>query len=293
MLSRNQIRIKILHCIYSSYIKNDFQNIEFKNSFNDYRNLYEKILEILIYLKKRAEFEINHGLKKNIATENDLNPNKRFTKNIILQKIQNDIECNGDDDEKKMIAKKLFSSINSKKYFTSYMNLKKTHIQEEKKVIQKILKEELFNLPEIFDYLENKSIYWNDDFFAIQMLLSKMIDDYKPNTKIKFNFKKIKIFKDKDDEFFANTLLSKTIKKREENTKIIHQLAKNWDSDRISVLDSILMQLAITEISEFKSIPYKVSINEYIEISKIYSTKKSYEFINGILDAFLKKKILI
>ena len=293
MLSRNQIRTKILHCIYSSYIKNDLKNIEFKKSFNDYLNLYEKILEILIYLKKRAEFEINHGLKKNIATEHDLNPNKRFIKNIILQKIQNDIQCNGNDDEKKMIAKKLFSSINSKKYFISYMNSKNTDTADEKRVIQKILREELFNLPEIFDHLENKSIYWNDDFFAVQMVLSKMIDEYNPILQKDFSFKKIKIFKDKEDEIFAKTLLSKTIKNREENTKIIHELAKNWDSDRISILDSILMQLAITEISEFKSIPYKVSINEYIEISKIYSTKKSYEFINGILDAFLKKKILI
>ena len=149
------------------------------------------------------------------------------------------------------------------------------------------------NMERIFDYLENKSIYWNDDFFAVKMALSNMIEDYNPNSKKAFNFKKIKIFKDKEDEVFAKTLLSKTIKKREENKKIIHELAKNWDSDRISILDSILMQLAITEISEFKSIPYKVSINEYIEISKIYSTKKSYEFINGILDAFLKKKILI
>ena len=176
MLSRNQIRIKILHCIYSSYIKNDLKNIEFKNSFNDYLKLYEKVLEILIYLKKRAEFEIKHGLKKNIATEDDLNPNERFTKNIILQKIQNDIQCNGDHDEKKMIGKKLFYSINSKKYFKSYMNLKKNDTADEKKIIQKILSEELFNLPEIFDYLENKSIYWNDDFFAVKMALSKESD---------------------------------------------------------------------------------------------------------------------
>ena len=66
MLSRNQIRIKIFHCIYSSYIKNDYSNIDFNNSFNDYKNLYLKVLEILIYIKKRAEFEINHGLKKNL-----------------------------------------------------------------------------------------------------------------------------------------------------------------------------------------------------------------------------------
>jgi len=261
MLSRNQIRTKILHCIYSSYIKNDFQNIEFKNSFDDYKNLYIKILEILIYVKNRAEFEINHGLKKNIATREELNPNEKFVKNIILQKIATDTKCLVEDDEKKMI--------------------------------KKIIKEELFNVPEIFDYLENKSIYWNDDFFAIQILLSKMIDEYNPSSKKKFNFKKIEVFKNNEDKIFAETLFSKTINKKEENTKIIHQLAENWDFERISTLDSILIQLAITEMTEFESIPYKVSMNEYIEIAKIYSTKKSHEFINGILDTFLKKKILI
>ena len=293
MLSRNQIRTKILHCIYSSYIKNDFQNIEFKNSFDDYRNLYDKILEILIYVKNRAEFEIKHGLKKNIATREDLNPNEKFVKNIILQKIANDTKYVFEDDEKKMIAKKIFSAIKTRKYFQSYMQKKTRNTDDEKKIIQKIIKEELFNVPEIFDYLENKSIYWNDDFFAIQILLSKMIDDYNPLSKKKFNFKKIEVFKNNEDKIFAKTLFSKTVNKKEENTKIIHQLAENWDFERISTLDSILIQLAITEMTEFKSIPYKVSMNEYIEIAKIYSTKKSHEFINGILDTFLKKKILI
>ena len=293
MLSRNQIRIKILHCIYSSYIKNDFQNTELKNSFDDYKNLYKKVLEILMYIKNRAEFEIQHGLKKNIASQEDLNPNEKFIKNIILQKITKDTINVFDDDEKKMIAKKIYSEIKSKKYFKSYMSKNEKNIEDEKKIVQKIIKEELFNVPEIFDYLENKSIYWNDDFFAIQILLSKMIDNYNPDSKKKFNFKKIEIFKNSEDKNFANKLFSKTLKKREENIKIIHKLAKNWDFERISTLDSILIQLAITEMTEFESIPYKVSINEYIEIAKIYSTKKSHEFINGILDAFLKKKILI
>ena len=117
-----------------------------------------------------------------------------------------------------------------------------------------------------------------------------MIDEYNPDKNKKFSFKKVKIFKNKEDELFAKKLLLKTIKNKTKNTKIIHQLAKNWDIERISILDSILIQLAITEMTEFDSIPYKVSINEYIEISKTYSTKKSHEFINGILDTFLKKK---
>ncbi|MBH76078.1 MAG: transcription antitermination factor NusB [Flavobacteriales bacterium] len=291
MLSRNQIRVKIFHCIYSSYIKNDYSNFDFKNSFNDYKNLYFKVLEILVYLKKRAEFEISHGLKKNFASEDDLNPNKKFINNQILKKIETDINSNYDDDEKKSIAKKIFELLKTKKYFIDYMTNEKNELISDKLLINKIIKNEIFNYNELFDYLENKSIYWNDDILAVQILTSKIVDGFQKNKKN--NFKNINIFKNIEDEKFAKNLLYKTIEKRNENTEIIHELAKNWDFDRISILDSILLQLAITEMTEFDTIPYKVSINEYIEIAKMYSTKKSYEFINGILDTFLKKKILI
>ena len=171
------------------------------------------------------------------------------------------------------------------------MTNEKNELISDKSLINKIIKNEIFNYNELFDYLENKSIYWNDDILAVQILTSKVVDGYQKNKKNVFN--NINIFKNIEDEKFAKNLLSKTIKKRDENTEIIHELAKNWDFDRISLLDSILLQLAITEMTEFDSIPHKVSINEYIEIAKIYSTKKSHEFINGILDTFLKKKILI
>ncbi len=293
MLSRNQIRIKILHCIYSSYIKEDFHNLDYKKSFDEYIKLYEKILEILVYVKSRAEFEINHGLSKNIATKLDLNPNEKFKKNEILQKMKDDTSTEFEDDEKRRIGKKIFNQLQSKNYFQSYMNSNTRTIEEDKKLVKRILKEELFDVPETFDYLESQSIYWNDDLLAAQILISKMIDEYNPDKDKKFSFKKVKVFKNKEDELFAKKLLLKTIKNKTKNTEIIHQLAKNWDIERISMLDSILIQLAITEMTEFDSIPYKVSINEYIEISKTYSTKKSHEFINGILDTFLKKKILI
>ena len=119
-----------------------------------------------------------------------------------------------------------------------------------------------------------------------------MLNEFNPNSSKSFNFKSINIFKNKEDEVFAKTLFLKTIEKKDSLTKTIHNLAKNWDSERISSIDLVLMQLAMIEITEFKSIPYKVSLNEYIEISKIYSSKKSHEFINGILDTFLKNEIL-
>ena len=292
MLSRHQIRIKIFHCIYSSYTKHDIKENELYESFEEYKKLYFQILEILIYIKKRAEFEINHGLKKNIATKADLNPNTKFINNSILEKIDNEIQIDYSEDEKKLIAKKIYSELKNKDYYLSYMSKKTNNIINDKKIIIKIINEEMFNRSDLFDYLENNSIYWNDDFFSVQLLLNKMINEFSEKSKTSY-FLKIKTFKNAEDKNFAKKLFSKTIKLKEKNNTIIHELAKNWDIERISTLDSILLQLAITEMTQFESIPYKVSINEYIEIAKTYSTKKSHEFINGILDAFLKKNILI
>ena len=292
MLSRNQIRIKIFHCIYSSYTKHDIKENELYESFEEYKKLYFQILEILIYIKKRAEFEISHGLKKNIATKADLNPNTKFINNSILEKIDNDIQIDCSEDEKKLIAKKIYSELKNKDYYLSYMSKKTDNIINDKKIIIKIINEEMFNRSDLFDYLENNSIYWNDDFFSVQLLLNKMINEFSEKSKTSY-FLRIKTFKNAEDKNFAKKLFSKTIKLKEKNNTIIHELAKNWDIERISTLDSILLQLAITEMTQFESIPYKVSINEYIEIAKTYSTKKSHEFINGILDAFLKKNILI
>ena len=169
------------------------------------------------------------------------------------------------------------------------MTKKTNDFSDDKKIIIKIINEELFNLTDIFDYLENNSIYWNDDFFSVQLLLNKMINEFIKKSKKSYNFLRINTFKNTDDKNFAKKLFSKTIKLKDKNISVIHELAKNWDIERISTIDSILLQLAITEMTQFESIPYKVSINEYIEIAKTYSTKKSHEFINGILDAFLKK----
>jgi len=292
MLSRHQIRIKIFHCIYSSYTKHDIKENELYESFEEYKKLYFQILEILIYIKKRAEFEISHGLKKNIATKADLNPNTKFINNSILEKIDNDIQIDCSEDEKKLIAKKIYSELKNKDYYLSYMSKKTDNIINDKKIIIKIINEEMFNRTDLFDYLENNSIYWNDDFFSVQLLLNKMINEFSEKSKTSY-FLRVKTFKNAEDKNFAKKLFSKTIKLKEKNNTIIHELAKNWDIERISTLDSILLQLAITEMTQFESIPYKVSINEYIEIAKTYSTKKSHEFINGILDAFLKKNILI
>ena len=168
------------------------------------------------------------------------------------------------------------------------MDLEEQNIEHDSKVIEKILKKDVLSNPKIIDFLEEKSIYWNDDITsAYNLFKSKKYDII--NTRKRIKFKDVSIFKNKIDEQFAKKLFSKTIEVKEKVNKTIFNLVDNWDIERISNSDLCLLQLAITEITEFKEIPKKVTINEYINISKEYCSSKSYEFINGILDSYIKK----
>jgi len=288
MLSRYQIRLKVFHCLYATTISNNIEK-EWDICFKSYLELYNFYLKILIYLKKRAELEIDLGLNKKQPNYSDLNPNKKFVNNLILQKIENELENESiQEDHLKLLSKNILSKIKTKEYFKKYMELEENNIEHDSKIIEKILKKDILSNSEIIEFLEEKSIYWNDDITsAYNLFISKKSEI--TNTRETVNFKQVSIFKNKSDEKFAKTLFLKTIELKEEANKIIFSLVENWDIERISNSDLCLLQLAITEMTEFEEIPKKVTINEYINISKEYCSPKSYEFINGILDSYIKK----
>ena len=287
MLSRHQIRIKLFHCLFAQNV-NDNIDKEWKNCFDSYSKLYQFVLKILIYFKKRAEKEIQLGLQKKQPKQSDLNPNKSFINNIILSKLEKElINENFNDEHIILICKNIFSIVKEKKYYINYMNIKKNEIDNDIKILIDILKKDILTNTDIIDVFEEKSIYWNDD---ISSAFNSFV--YKTSQLKKLNQKtsliKLDTFKNKSDKEFAKTLYSKTIKNKDKVNTIILKIAANWDIDRISKSDLALLQLAITEITDFEDIPNKVTINEYIKISKEYCSKKSFEFINGILDSYIK-----
>ena len=164
------------------------------------------------------------------------------------------------------------------------MTNKTSENDEEKSIILFILKKYVIINESIHDIIEDYSIYWNDDLIVIYNLILEKINNNK-------SINTIKLFRKKDDEVFAKKLIQTTIDKEDDTSLIIYRLAKNWDKERIALSDLILMRMAITEISYLKNIPHKVTLDEYIEISKQYSTPKSNEFINGILDVFIKDNL--
>ena len=153
--------------------------------------------------------------------------------------------------------------------------------EDDKKIIFRILKTYFIGNEDIHDFIETYSIYWNDDILiAYNMLIEKINNNYQLNN--------VKLFRKKEDKLFGELLLTSTIKKEDEMSDIIYKLAENWDKERIALTDLILLRMALTELTYIKNIPNKVTLDEYIEISKQYSTPKSKEFINGILDVFIK-----
>ena len=184
----------------------------------------------------------------------------------------------------KIILKNIFKNLKKKKGYVEYMGSQDQTYENDKKIVIYILKNLITN-EKIHDFIEDYSIYWNDDLLvAYNVFLERINNEERLNH--------INIFRSHDDEVFANNLLNKTIQEEVEISSTIYELAKNWDKERIALIDLILMKMAIVEMKYIKTIPNKVTIDEYIEISKAYSTPKSKEFINGILDTFIKDILL-
>jgi N utilization substance protein B len=157
---------------------------------------------------------------------------------------------------------------------------------DDRKFVDKIFNQIILLAEDLYDVLEEMSIYWNDDVEFTVSMISKTLKKFNPHSGSDQNL--LPMFKDQDDRDFAKDLLRKAIINQDELRELIKEHSKNWDLDRIAFMDILIMQLAAAEFLYFPSIPTKVTLNEYIELSKYYSTEKSRNFINGILDKTLK-----
>ena len=286
MLPRRHIRIKVFQSLYTYSQKFKHQSFDVKKEFTKnleaYLHLYNLTIHLLFSIREIAKEEININKMKLLPKVNDLHPNKRFIQNSILKAVKSKRKYTHIDNTKiQSISKNIFKKIKKTNIYLEYMQQDKHDQKSEKSLILKILKNHIIINEKIHDFIEEHSIYWNDDFLIVyNCLLEKINNDQNLNI--------IKLFRHKEDETYAYMLLEKTIQNENEINQIIVQLAKNWDQDRIAVSDLIIMRIAITELTHFTNIPYKVTLDEYIDISKEYSSPKSKEFINGILDKYIK-----
>lgn len=294
MLNRRHLRIKVLQMLYSYFNDEDSTDIQLaeKNLLNSIERIYDLYIYLLLSFPVVREVALNkqdERKKKLRPTKEDLYPNLKFVDNKIISLIINSVELNQlsekrkinwDNDEKREIYRKIFIEIEKSEVYFEHMNNDEKGFEADRNFLIQLFKAEIANSPLIYDFFEDEDIHWMDDIDLACSMVIKTIKNTKEDT-----FDIMPLYKANDDEkAFICTLLKETIKKDAENELMIENLVENWEFERIAKMDVLLLKMAITELQCFETIPTKVSINEYIEISKYYSTPKSNVFINGILD---------
>lgn len=293
MLSRRLLRVKVMQVIYACQKNGDLSiqqsEKELFHSISKSFELYHLFLLLLVDIRGYAENRIEIGRNKKIPTEEDLNPNTRFIDNkLLIQLSQNEellrfVEKTGLSwSNSPEIIRSLFDVISESENYKAYMNLSYSSYDDDKKFIVKLTEKVIAQYEPLYNQVEEQSIFWNDEAEFIMSMVIKTLKEFELGNGITQPLQEE--FKDKDDQDFVKTLFRKSLLNQKEFIDLIKKFSQNWDLDRVAYMDIVLMQIALTEMIEFKEIPVKVTLNEYIEIAKHYSTPKSGLFINGILD---------
>lgn len=295
MLSRRHIRIKVFQILYA-YFNSPEKNVsksekELVHSLNKVYDLYLYLLTSFENIRNFAEKKMDAAKLKNRPKEEDLNPNLKFINNKVfhllsinkqLDKICSEKKINWVQDDQKDVVENIWHNLRKSDMYKDYMADRINHLKEDRDFAVSIFKEYIINNELLQDLFEDKSVYWNDD---LDLVAQAVISTIKMFDEDSDEFVEIlSLYKDEDDERFARKLLNVTCRHENESVKLIDKYTQNWEVDRIALTDIILMKMALAEVQEFSSIPVKVTLNEYIEISKFYSTPKSNTFINGVLD---------
>lgn len=297
MISRRLIRTKILQILYAISWKEDTSlasaEKELFFSLQKAYDLYHLILLIPVELSKVNEWKIEIVRQKLRPTYEDLHPNMRFINNRLIELLRKNKQLNRYVSENKIgwggyseMFRALFNTVQERDYFKAYMTREKVEFKDEVKVVTTLLEQEIPHWSDLESVLEEMSIFWNDDIdFVLGMALKTIKGMRESDTPDK---PLLPMYKTEEDIEFAKKLIRKAILNRDEYHELIRTHSQNWDFERIALMDLLIMQLALAEIIEFQSIPIKVSLNEYIELAKIYSTENSNNFINGVLDHVVK-----
>jgi len=256
-------------------------------------DLYHYLMALVIEIEKFAEDRIDLGLKKHRPSSADLAPNTRFVNNLLICQLKTNISLTkylesaklswADQDE---LIRKLYLSLTEQDFYKEYMAAEVNSYADDRKLVEDIFKYLILDNEDIESLLEEQSIYWNDDLdFVVSMILKtfKKFKEFSDDHQAL-----LPMYKDEEDRQFAKDLYRKVVLNHSDNVVLIKQHTVNWDIERIAFIDNLILELALSEFLYFPSIPTKVTMNEYIELSKYYSTEKSRNFINGILDKALK-----
>ena len=298
MLTRRHIRLKIMQIIYALKIS-DFEYTKetekkLLESIDSTYELYLILISFLIEILKKAQEKHLISQKKLLSDQNNIYDSKKFIKNQFLNLLKSNHLFNEEINKRNLnlwhldfkYVDLIYENLTKSDLFSDYMDNDEISYENDRNFVAKFYKNIIVTNDKLYSYLEDRNINWMDDFPLINTIILKLINKSKGvNSKTYFL---PKLYKDNQDKIFAKDLLKITLKNYNNYNNEISKKIKNWDPDRIARLDYVMLNMALCELVEFKTIPIKVTLNEYIEISKEYSTPKSNVFINGVLDSIVK-----
>jgi N utilization substance protein B len=299
MLTRRHIRVKVLQALYAYHNQEkttlDSQQKFLLSSMEKMYDLYLLMLDLFPAIKTQAENFMEASKNKHLPTADDIKPRRNFVENKVLQMLESNSLLQKLTEKHKINSWQLdneypqilFRELRQNETYQNYLNLINPTFNQDRDFIIFLYKEVIAPNEKLYEYLEDKQITWTDDFPIVNTAIVKLFGELKlgtPNHKWVPN-----LYKNDDDKEFAILLLQKTVAEDEMLMDEIEGKTPNWDRERIAELDLLLIKMAIIEFLYFTSVPVKVTINEYLEIAKEYSTPKSSLFINGLLDKMSKE----
>jgi N utilization substance protein B len=298
MLTRRHIRAKVMQSLYAFHqgSKDSMQAEEkfLKKSTEEMYNLFLLDFELLVSIRDYAEDYFEIVKKKFLATEEEKNPNKKLINNQLLKRISDSTAISNliedrklshwkrDDEYPKLIWDKILES----DLYADYIFTETSSFKEDKEFVVDVFKQIIAPNEDLYDYYEDQNLTWIDDFPIVNTTFLKFLQKQKESDEV---ITVPRLYKNVEDENFAKELFTKTLLANDQLTEITKNKTPNWDQDRIADIDSILIKMALCEFLKFPSIPVRVTINEYLELAKEYSTPKSSTFINGVLDTVSKE----
>ena len=296
MINRVLIRLKIVQIVYA-YYQNGGKNLDTAEkelffSLSKAYDLYNYLLLLMVEVTKQANKRLNAAKNKLVPTKEELFPNTKFVENRFIAQLEVNKQLLEFSNNKKKtweneadFVKTLCDKILESDIYKEYMASETSSYEEDRELWRKLYKNIIFNNIELDQVLEDQSLYWNDDKEIVDTFVLKTIKRFDEKNGAKQEL--LPEFKDEEDQDFARRLFRRTILNADYYRHLISENTKNWDLDRVAFMDVVIMQIALAEILSFPNIPVSVSLNEYVEIAKLYSTPKSGGFINGTLDGIV------
>ena len=296
MVNRVLIRIKVVQILYSYYLKksNDLAAAEKELIFslNKSYELYHLLLLLLIALTREEQLRIDKKKNKKYFSASDSHLNMKLADNLFVAKLAANKKLQEYVERQKIswaeesdFLRYMLNKIKSSDLYGAYVSSAEQSFETDREFWKKVFKTIIVPDENFLNLLESQSLYWNDDLDIISTFVLKSIKKYDEQSSDDQEL--LPMFKDDDDLEFARKLFRESVLAIDRNRNLIDLHAKNWEIERVALMDVVIMSVALVEIETFPEIPLKVSLNEYIAIAKSYSTAKSGHFINGILDSII------